>query len=33
MVERKVFKFKLDPNAEQQRMLNAFASARKFVCN
>jgi putative transposase len=28
-----VFKFKLEPNAEQQRMFNAFASARRFVHN
>jgi hypothetical protein len=33
MVERKLFKFELELNAEQQRRLNAFASARRFVYN
>jgi transposase len=33
MIERKVFKFKLEPTAEQERMLKAFAGARRFVYN
>ena len=33
MSERKVFKFKLEPTAEQQHQLHRFAGARRFVYN
>ena len=33
MSERKVFKFKLEPTAEQEHRLNCFAGARRFVYN
>jgi putative transposase len=33
MSERKVFKFKLEPTAEQEQQLNRFAGARRFVYN
>lgn len=33
MSERKVFKFKLEPTAEQERQLERFAGARRFVYN
>lgn len=32
-MERKVFKFRLEPTAEQAQQLNAFAGARRFVYN
>jgi putative transposase len=32
-MERKVFKFKLEPNAEQKHKLEQFAGARRFVYN
>ena len=33
MSERKVFKFKLEPTAEQEHRLNCFAGAKRFVYN
>jgi putative transposase len=33
MSERKVFKFKLEPTAEQERQLERLAGARRFVYN
>jgi putative transposase len=33
MAERKVFKFKLEPRADQEHQLNRFAGARRFVYN
>ncbi|MEW6207782.1 MAG: helix-turn-helix domain-containing protein, partial [Acidobacteriota bacterium] len=32
-MERKVFKFKLEPTAEQKHELERFAGARRFVYN